>query len=171
MKKSYALIFSIALSILFSACAPSEEQLQEIVSQTIAAYTPIPTNTPYSTFTPYPTSTAYPTLTAVIQTVIVTPTETPTPEYTPTITATATSTLNPLQTNKGPGFYLVGIDIAPGIWRSQGASDGCYWSINTKTGDIIKNHFGMAGGTMYINPSAFQVELNADCGEWVYLGQ
>jgi hypothetical protein len=35
-------------------------------------------------------------------------------------------------------------------------------------GDIIDNHFGMAGGTAYISPTAFQVEFN-DCGTWVFL--
>jgi hypothetical protein len=85
------------------------------------------------------------------------------------ICAIGTPTPNPLQRDKSDGFYLVGVEIAPGVWRSQGNSDNCYWSINTRTGDIIKNYFGMAGGTMYIPSTAFQVTLQ-DCGNWVYLG-
>ena len=72
--------------------------------------------------------------------------------------------------DKYDGFYLVNVDIAPGIWQSLGTQDDCYWEISTKTGDIIDNHFGMAGGTMYIAASAYQVMME-DCGTWTYLGQ
>lgn len=44
------------------------------------------------------------------------------------------------------------------------------WAITTKTDDIINNHYGMAGGTMYIPSSGYQVELDQDCGRWTYLG-
>jgi hypothetical protein len=67
------------------------------------------------------------------------------------------------------GFYLVNIDIAPGVWRSQGTGDNCYWEITTKTGDVTSNHFGMAGGTAYISPMAFQISFER-CGTWIYLG-
>ena len=71
---------------------------------------------------------------------------------------------------KGDGFYLINIDIAPGIWRSTGTGDSCYWAVTDRTGDIIDNHFGMAGGTAYIPATGFQVEFD-DCGIWEYLGQ
>lgn len=105
----------------------------------------------------------------------VTVTPTNTPQYTPTITSIPTetpiptSTPNPLTESRGSGFYLVGIDIAPGTWRSEAGYDGCYWSINTEKDDIINNHFGMSGGTAYISASAFIVEFS-DCGIWTYLG-
>ena len=92
------------------------------------------------------------------------PTSTPTPVF------TATPTIEPLYAPRYDGFYLVGVDIAPGLWRSSGESDHCYWSLTTKTGDIINNHFGMAGGTVYIPETAFQVEFR-DCDEWTYLGK
>src|SRR5688572_17427405 len=114
-----------------------------------------------------------------------TPLMTPTPSNTPTITPTATDT--PLPTNtpnaaqtstaeafgelvepKGDGFYLVNVDIAPGVWRSNGTGDGCYWATTRQTGSIIDNHFGASGGTAYIAASAFQVEFD-DCGTWEYL--
>ena len=154
-------------------------------------YTLLPTYTKYPTYTPYPRNTAYPTYTAL-------PSLTPWPTYTlyPTYTDVPTSTLIPspsevmpgsetpeaiftptsaiaekLVTQKRPGVYLVNEDIAPGIWRSLGSGDGCYWEITTKTGDLINNYYGLAGGTMYIKPDAFQVKMKPECGDWMYLGQ
>ena len=104
-----------------------------------------------------------------------TETATPTPLYTPTITLTPTktipptATLNPLQANKEAGIYLVGVDIAPGIWRNNGNNPKCYWQRSTKTGEIIDNFYGMAGGTIYIAPTDYQVELHEECGTWVFL--
>ena len=74
------------------------------------------------------------------------------------------------KTEKSYGLYLVGSEIAAGNWRSSGNSDDCYWSITDNKGEIIDNHFGMAGGTMYIPSNAFQVELDKECGTWEYLG-
>lgn len=102
------------------------------------------------------------------------PSFTPLPAYTPTITntsapsATPPPTIDPLYINKIDGFYLVGKNIAPGVWKSNGTGPGCYWSVTTATGDIMNNHFGQAGGTAYIPPEAFQVEFNG-CGTWSFL--
>jgi len=109
-----------------------------------------------------PTYTHTPLYTATI-------TNTPTMTLTPTNTVPPTTTLDPLKKDKGAGFYLVGVDIAPGVWRSNGTADDCYWSVTKKNGDIIDNHFGMAGGTIYISPTAFQVELLEECGTWTWL--
>ncbi len=102
------------------------------------------------------------------------PRETATPAG-PTGTSGPTSTPAPTQdrtkADKSAGFYLVGQDIAPGVWRNDGSSDGCYWAITSKTGDILSNHFGMGGGTMFVDPGGFQVELSAECGTWTYIGQ
>jgi hypothetical protein len=168
----------LALTLLLVACQPTPEQLIGPLNETLAAIptqTAYPTYTPINTFTPYPTYTIVPTYTPKIK--IVTPTFTSTPLFTPTITETPTitpsktNTPDPLTKDKGPGYYLVGTEIAPGVWRSLGTANGCYWSTNSKTGDIISNHFGMAGGTMYIPGSAFEVRLEAECGTWTYLGQ
>ena len=173
-------ILSVSFITLFllSSCSYLDKRVEPTiiarVEQTISSFTQVPSNTPYNTQTAYPTLTPPPTYTPRI--VIVTPTNTSTPLYTPTITetptktATLTSTPDPTKTDKRPGFYLVGSEIAPGVWRSLGDSNSCYWSITTQTGSIMSNHFGMAGGTMYIPTSAFQVELDADCGIWTYLG-
>lgn len=161
--------FLTLAALLLTACAPSSLAIQTAVAQTQAAWTAIPSQTPYPTQTEKPTIAV-----TVVVTKIVTPTFTSTPAFTatitntPTITLTQTPTADPLKASRGNGFYLVGVDIAPGVWRSMGTADDCYWEIDTRTGDIIDNHFGMAGGTMYIPANAFQVQLE-DCGTWVFL--
>jgi hypothetical protein len=85
------------------------------------------------------------------------------------VCAESTPTPDPLHSSKKDGFFLVGIDIAPGIWQSSGTGNSCYWEITTKTGYILNNHFGMSGGTMYIPATAFQVQLQ-NCGVWTYFG-
>jgi len=100
-----------------------------------------------------------------------TPTITPTPTNTGTPTATPNTTQTAqakLREDKEDGFYLVNVDIAPGVWRSTGSGDNCYWATTAKTGDIIDNHFGLAGGTAFISPNTFQVEFNG-CGTWVFV--
>lgn len=68
------------------------------------------------------------------------------------------------------GNYLVGVDIAPGVWRSTGMDDYCYWETTSKTGGIIQNYIGKAGGTAYISPNAFAV-LFKDCGIWEFYAE
>ena len=145
----------LALFIL-TACAPSAQSVQTAIAQTQTAWTKVPTQTARPTYTPPPT--VY-----VTKVVIVTATFTATPEFTPS------ATLDPLFQPKGDGFYLVGVDIAPGVWRSTGTGTKCYWEVTEKNGDIVDNNFGMSGGTAYIPPTAFQVQFEK-CGDWVYMG-
>jgi hypothetical protein len=158
--------------VLATACQPSQDLIDQAVSSTIGAiptYTAYPSQTSQLTYTPYPTYTDVPPIS-------VTATYTSTPRFTPTITLTPTTTLiptstpDPLTRDKSPGLFLVGVDIAPGVWRSQGGGEDCYWERTTKTGDIIDNYFGMAGGTIYVSPSDFQVRLEKACGVWVHMG-
>lgn len=173
MKKTLLFLFFL---LTISACTPKPEQIAPYLEQTLTAWptqtayptlTAYPTNTPYSTYTPVKTSTA------IIK--IVTPTLSPTPIYTPTETHTPTATLkptatpDPLKSSRRGGFYLVGVDIAPGVWRNDGNTDSCYWATTSKTGKIIDNHFGMGGGTAYISSIAYQVEFDEDCGYWTWL--
>lgn len=151
----------IATLLLLSACAPSVETIQKAVQETQSAWTPMPTQTAYPTYTAPPT--VY-----VTKVVIVTPTFTVTPAFTPTITDTPSPTLDPLMTAKGSGYYLIGVDIAPGVWRSTGTNNDCYWAVTRQDGDIVSNHFGMAGGTAYLPTNGFQVQLD-NCGTWEYL--
>ena len=69
---------------------------------------------------------------------------------------------------KGDGFYLVGVDIAPGKWQSTGTKDGCYWERSNAKQDILGNHFGFAGGTVFVHLTDFQIEFD-DCGAWIYV--
>ncbi len=192
MQRRFATTAVFLLSALLTACAPSDSSIQAAIAQTQAAWTPVPTQTSLPTYTPFPTHTPFPTYTPpptiaveVTRIVMVTATPTPTPLHTPTNTPTPTKTGTPTKTpnatqtaeakltaklraDKGDGFYLVNVDVAPGVWRSQGTGDKCYWATTTKTGKIIDNHYGMAGGTAFISASAFQVEFNG-CGKWVFV--
>ncbi len=162
-------ILIIALSIIgCTAQAPVTVEVTRLVEKTVVV-------TQLITTTPGPTQTA--------NIIIITVTSSPTPENTPTNTNspeptnTAEPTFTPAptqdktKTDKGPGFYLVGSDIAAGVWRNNGNTDGCYWAVTSKTGDILDNHFGMGGGTMYVNSAGFQVEMSEECGTWIYLGE
>ncbi len=111
-----------------------------------------PTRTPLPTRTPGPTATPLP------------PTETPN-------AATQTAVVfGPLIADKYAGIYLINVDIAPGVWRNNGQIDSCYWKRSDRYGNIIDNFFGLGGGTIYIAPSDFQVQLDQDCGMWTYIG-
>lgn len=71
---------------------------------------------------------------------------------------------------KGDGLWTVGLEIAPGRWRSSGTGDDCYWqrSPDGNPDDIIDNHFGLAGGTVTIREGEeFETE---DCGVWEFVG-
>ena len=178
MKKLFSILIVL---FLIASCTPKPEQIQPYLEQTLSQWptqtaypTQIanPTNTPYPTYTALPTYTKMPTTTPVIK--IVTATSTSTPVYTPTETLppTATPTIIPtadlLKQPKGDGFYIVGVEIAPGVWDSNGTGNSCYWEVSTATGDIINNHFGLAGGTAYVPATAFQVRFS-DCGTWIWL--
>ncbi len=69
---------------------------------------------------------------------------------------------------KKDGFYVVGWDIAPGLWRSTGVGAKCYWERQTITQDIIDNDAGIAGGAVMIQPTDF-VFYAKGCGDWVML--
>lgn len=72
--------------------------------------------------------------------------------------------------SKESGFYTVGVEIAPGLWRSTGSGDGCYYARLDDKQEIIANHFGNAGVTINLQPTDYEVEFN-DCGTWEYLGE
>lgn len=129
-----------------------------IVAKTQAAWSS-PTTAATATFLPTSTITNTPTNVA-----------TSTPSNTPTATMPPPPTIDVRYGSKDDGFYLVNIDIAPGVWRSTGTRDNCYWATTSKGGGINDNHFGMSGGTALITSGDFQVEFTG-CGVWEYLGQ
>jgi hypothetical protein len=174
-KRIFILVFlSIFLLISCSSPAPQTIEVTRVVPQTVISTqlveviitatpipitsTPIPTQIPSATFTFAPTNTEAPTMT---------PTATTPPEI---LTQTAQASLDALlKMDKGPGVYLVNADIAPGIWRSTPGSDDCYWKRSDRTGEIIDNYYSFSGGTIYIDPTDFSVELSTECGIWTYL--
>ena len=196
--QKYKFIILILCAVVLAACAPSESDIQTAIAQTavtIPTETPYPSLTPYATNTAYPSLTPWPTYTDAPPTIIikvVTATHSPTPKFTATITLTPTNTATPtktptetpspnltqtqeaedfakLITNKYSGFFLVNVDIAPGSWRSTAGQESCYWARLSKTGDILDNHYGNSGGTVFIRASDYEVNFDG-CGEWNYLG-
>lgn len=122
--------------------------------------TPTPSNTPTITPTPSQTPTATPSST---------PTPSPTATATPDLAATATiEAYGVLAAPKGNGFYTVGQEILPGKWRSSGGGGSCYWARLNANQELLDNHFGLAGGTVNIRPTDFEVEFNG-CGTWTYV--
>ena len=124
--------------------------------------TPIPTDTPIPTNTPVPTDTPIPTATA-------TPTDTPVPTPTPDMAATQTvEAYGALAEPKENGFFTVGTEILPGKWRSTGSGDDCYWARLDAQQDLLDNHYGIAGGTVNVQPTDYEVQFE-DCGTWIYV--
>jgi hypothetical protein len=147
---------------------PQNVEVTRIVQQTVVV-TQI--NNVIITATPKPeTAIPSPTYTYGLTNTPV-PTDTPIPTIDPQIkTATAQAEMALiLQKDHGPGVYLVGIDIAPGVWRSTPGADDCYWKRADRTGDIIDNYYSFSGGTIYIAPTDFSVELSTECDTWTYL--
>lgn len=134
--------------------------------------TSLPTNTKYPTYTPLATSTRYPTHTQ-LPSYTPFPANTAYPTYTPVATytevvrivmVTPTTDDSVLKAPKGDGFYLVGPEIAYGIWRSEGDHNKCYWKVTDVKGGIISNFIGTAGGTVYLDENAYQIEIR-NCGK------
>jgi len=127
--------------------APEPTSPPEPIVTSVPTETPEPTDTAEPTDTPEPTSTPQPTNTPE-------PTATPTPK-TP-------------ESPKGNGFYTVGEDIAPGKWHSTGTGTSCYWERLDASQNTLGNHFGIAGGTVTILATDYEVQLKG-CGTWEYV--
>jgi hypothetical protein len=159
MKKLLALfLFIVLFIVLLTGCAPLQHAVQTAVAETQAEWTEVPSQTPYPTYTQQ-----HPQVVIQFQTRAVTLTFTPTPLFSPTYT------VEPAMAPHGDGYYLVGTEIAVGVWRSMGDTSNCYWETTSRAGNILNYHFGSSGGTMYVAANAFMVRLRS-CGDWVYLG-
>jgi len=156
-------LYCLLISVLLAACGPAGAQTSMTAIANVAqTQTANPTRVTTPTITPNPLFTL--TLTEI-------PTITPTSTNTPLpATATAQALAN-LKSDKEPGHYLVNVEIAPGVWRSQGKLfPHCSWTRYTREGHIIQEYNGIAGGTIYIAPTDFEVEFGLKCGNWSYLG-
>jgi hypothetical protein len=71
------------------------------------------------------------------------------------------------------GIYLVGDELQPGTWRSEGSDGTCYWArLSGFTGeldDVIANGFGGIGDVVQIEPDDAGFE-SSYCGPWVRIG-
>jgi len=73
------------------------------------------------------------------------------------------------------GMYLVGKDLemAPGAWKSARLStdtDSCYYErTNQTTGNIIQNHFGIAGISIRVYEGEI-FQTDDECAPWIYIG-
>jgi hypothetical protein len=91
--------------------------------------------------------------------------------YTPIIRivqVTPTIDSSILKADKTDGFYLIGPEIAPGVWRTEPNKTKCYWKITGVKGEIISNYLGSGGGTIYIPKDAYQIEIQ-NCGKVTFV--
>lgn len=86
-------------------------------------------------------------------------------------TAPTPPTPEPADVIDNDGTYLVGTDIQPGRWRSDGGTDGmdCYWkrlsSLNGGIDDIIQNNLSGGPQVVQIQPSD-KAFVTAHCQVW-----
>lgn len=88
----------------------------------------------------------------------------------PVISIVHQDLIDELKWPKWDGLYYVNTEIAAGSWISseQMTTDGCYWARINSKGDIIDNHYGVAGITVYVSPSDAVIEFDG-CGK-MYFG-
>ena len=123
----------------------------------------LPTYTPYPTLMPLPTYTPAPTQTAVVIVI----TATPLPAQ--TSTATSLPNLDETTKDKTEGVYLVGSEVAPGLWRGSG---DCGIQIYDKSGMLL-DAVTQKRSMINVPATAYRVEFWAyETGcTWSYLGQ
>ena len=71
------------------------------------------------------------------------------------------------------GYWLVGSEVAPGLWRNSDSSDTCYWArlsgFSWQFKDLIAN--GISDSTQTVRINAGDAGFNSSrCGSWTYLG-
>lgn len=69
---------------------------------------------------------------------------------------------------KSDGYHRVGIDIAPGLWRSNGSNDDCFWERLNSRDEAYDSHFGYAGGSVRIRENDDRVRF-VNCATWTYV--
>ena len=71
------------------------------------------------------------------------------------------------------GYWLVGTEVAPGLWRNTDSSETCYWArlsgFSWQLKDIIANGISDSIQTVRIS-SGDQGFSSSRCGNWTYLG-
>ena len=73
----------------------------------------------------------------------------------------------------GEGTYIVGTDISPGTWQSNGTGTGCYWErlsgFGGTSAETIANFFGSAPAVVTIG-STDRGFISRRCGTWSKIG-
>jgi len=64
---------------------------------------------------------------------------------------------------KNDGFYLIGVEIAQGVWETENGQSACYWALLDNNQEILKNHFGLSGGTINLTENYYELEIR-NCG-------
>jgi hypothetical protein len=68
----------------------------------------------------------------------------------------------------GDGTYLVGVDIEPGTWRTNGVGASCYWArlrnLNRES-SVIAQNIGEGPAIMTVLPTDVAVDVSR-CGTW-----
>lgn len=71
----------------------------------------------------------------------------------------------------GPGTFLVGSEIKPGRYFSEGALTGCYWARQNSSGGIIDNNFVNSARRVEVTISASDYAFDSkSCGQWRPIG-
>ena len=83
-------------------------------------------------------------------------------------------TSGPAAQNFGPGVWMVGVDIAPGTYRSSTA-EGCYWErlkgFGGTSSDRITNEYSIVIQTVTIAASDVGFNAGEGCGTWSRIAQ
>ena len=76
-------------------------------------------------------------------------------------------TAGPRATEFGPGSWIVGVDIAPGTYRSAGNPSDCRWQLMSSFsgyGDVTAE--GISWHTVTISPADSGFSADVSCGTW-----
>lgn len=89
-------------------------------------------------------------------------------------TSTPEPTADLTKMDKKDGSYMVGSEIAPGIWRSSGgsASEECWSRVETFSGDLEEISGELPGGTIRIPDGQYIVYIGGGSGNkctWSFL--
>lgn len=78
-------------------------------------------------------------------------------------TSSSASKAGPIVDSAPNGDYIIGTDIAPGVWQCRSGSDSLYWETTDRAGDIVDNDLGSIAR---VNADAFAVKLKGCEDAW-----
>lgn len=91
----------------------------------------------------------------------------------PTPSVTVTQTVQPQAAMSSDGVYVIGQDIQPGTYHTdgQGSNGQCYYALlsSTNTNDIIDNNITSGPATITVDSGVAAVEISGGCS-WEQVG-